>query len=458
VPREFTDIVALVPGITGSVLERHGREVWGTSVDAVLRGLFSGGRSIQDLLLERDDPDEDEPGDGVQATRLVNDVHLFPGLCAIDGYTKIAKRLRQRLGLTSGDNYFELPYDWRRDNRVAARKLQRESAQWLARRRQTHPDASLVLLAHSMGGLVARYFLEVLGGWRDTRALVTFGTPYRGSVNAIDTLVNGVRKAGILDLTDLSRSFTSIYQLLPIYPCLDAGTGTLVRLSDASRIPRLSPQHLERVRAADAFHRDIQSAVEANQAASGADVVRYTLRPVVGIDQPTGQTAVVSGDRVEILRSRGDTDESGDGTVPRISATPIEMGESHAAFAAARHGSLQNVDAVLAHVQGVLTTPRDLANVRAAGAPITLSLDLDALFSRQEPVQFAVRPSEEGVPLEAVIESTSDPASRRVMAIPPSDAQWLRREVPPLSPGVYRLTVTGDPTEVEPVSDVFAVA
>jgi hypothetical protein len=44
------------------------------------------------------------------------------------------------------------------------------------------------------------------------------------------------------------------------------------------------------------------------------------------------------------------------------------------------------------------------------------------------------------------------------MTIPPADAEWLRREVPPLSAGVYRITVNGDPTEVEPVSDVFAVA
>jgi hypothetical protein len=33
-----------------------------------------------------------------------------------------------------------------------------------------------------MGGLVARHYLEVFDGWRDTRMLVTFGTPYRGSV------------------------------------------------------------------------------------------------------------------------------------------------------------------------------------------------------------------------------------------------------------------------------------
>jgi len=170
VPSDFQDIVVLLPGITGSVLERDGREIWGTPAGAVLRGLLGGGQIIRDLTVSNDDPDADDIGDGVQATRVVNDVHLFPGLWTIDGYTKVSKRLRMRLRLEPHANYFEFPYDWRRDNRVAARKLQRESAVWLARRREDYPDAKMILIAHSMGGLISRYFLEVLEGWRDTRA------------------------------------------------------------------------------------------------------------------------------------------------------------------------------------------------------------------------------------------------------------------------------------------------
>ena len=297
---DFTDIVVLIPGITGSVLERNGREVWGASAAAVLHGLMSGGRSIQDLILENDDPAVDDLGDGVRATRLVDDVHLFPGLWTIDGYTKVAQRLCQRLKLEPGVSYFTLPYDWRRDNRVAARKLQRESAGWLAARRRKFPDARMVLVAHSMGGLVSRYFLEVLGGWRDVRTLVSFGTPYRGSLNAVDTIINGARKLNILDLTDLSRSFTAIYQLLPTYRCFDNGDGTLVKLSDVNDLPRLDRSHIDRIRAADAFHREIEKAVAANQAEAGASVVRYAIRPVVGMEQPTQQTAVRAADGVTL--------------------------------------------------------------------------------------------------------------------------------------------------------------
>jgi hypothetical protein len=298
----------------------------------------------------------------------------------------------------------------------------------------------------------------VLGGWQQSRALITFGTPYRGSLNALDSLVNGVRKARVLDLTDLLRSFTSMYQLLPIYPCLDMGDGHLARLSEVARIPCLDNVHLQRIRSAQAFHRSIEAAVTANQTAAGAGIGRYSIRPVVGIDQPTSQTAVVRDGGVELLQSRNGADEGGDGTVPLVSATPIEWGERDAAFAAARHGSLQNTDAVLAHVHGVLTVPRDLRAVRAGGAQVTLSLHLDRMFADSEPVTFAVTPSQPGVPLKAVIASVSDSTVRRVVELLPSNNLRVQRELPNLATGVYRLTVQGDPTTVEPVSDLFCVA
>src|SRR5262245_43468345 len=227
--------------------------------------------------------------------RLVNDVHLFPGLWTIDGYTKVAERLRQRLRLSPGANYYELPYDWRRDNRVAARTLQRDSAQWLRLRRATHPDAKLVLVAHSMGGLVARYYLEVLGGWRDTRKLITFGTPYRGSLNAVDFVANGIRKAfGLVDLTDLMCSFTSVHQLLPIYPCLDTGAEKLTRLEDIPiALPRLTS---EQVAAARGFHREIEEAVARHHDDAAYRSRGYRVKPVIGIEQPTYQSAIVRAD------------------------------------------------------------------------------------------------------------------------------------------------------------------
>jgi pimeloyl-ACP methyl ester carboxylesterase len=42
----------------------------------------------------------------------------------------------------------------------------------------------LTIVGHSGGGLVAAYYVKKLGGWRRTRALVTLGTPHRGTPRA----------------------------------------------------------------------------------------------------------------------------------------------------------------------------------------------------------------------------------------------------------------------------------
>jgi triacylglycerol lipase len=48
-----------------------------------------------------------------------------------------------------------------------------------------HPGLGpLTIVGHSKGGLIAAYYVKKLGGWRRTRAVVTLGTPYRGTPRA----------------------------------------------------------------------------------------------------------------------------------------------------------------------------------------------------------------------------------------------------------------------------------
>src|SRR6185503_9065345 len=114
-------------------------------------------------------------------------------LVKIDGYSRIRRYLIEQLGLVEGKNYREFPYDWRRDNRASAKRLESQAMSWLTawRRDSGAPDARLVLIGHSMGGLVSRYFVECLGGWKATRTVITLGTPHRGSLNAVNFLVHG---------------------------------------------------------------------------------------------------------------------------------------------------------------------------------------------------------------------------------------------------------------------------
>jgi hypothetical protein len=446
--RPMTDVVVLLPGITGSVLrDSRGRDVWAPTAGTAARALITLGRSITDLELRDEDAD-----DGVTAPMMIPDLHLIPGLWKIDGYSKLSGYLQRQFAVTPGENFFPFPYDWRRDNRVAARRLKEQTDRWLREWRRESPDAKLILVAHSMGGLVARYFLECLDGWRDTRRLVTFGTPYRGSLNALNFLANGMRKqlgpVPVLDLSRLLRSFPSIYQLLPIYPCLDPGDGNLIRVSEAAGLPHVDA---ERARAADAFHREIEQAVTAHLDDEEYRRSRYTIHPIVGTFQATLLSARRSGDDVELLGTFPGFTPDGDGTVPRVSATPIEFAhEEGAMFAAERHGSLQDNDGVLVQLAGLLSG-QDTSRVRAG---TDAGLELDDAFGPGEPVVFRFRAADPMAQLTAVV-TAADTGAEIARLDLGAAGQWRGGELAPPPPGAYRLTLAGE--GIEPVTDAFMV-
>src|SRR5690349_20589300 len=102
--RPMSDVIVLVPGITGSVLKNgDGDVVWGFSAGTIVKALFSGAANIRrELALPQDDPEADELGDGIHASGLMPDLHLLPGLWKIDGYTAIVDMLLATFELTEG--------------------------------------------------------------------------------------------------------------------------------------------------------------------------------------------------------------------------------------------------------------------------------------------------------------------------------------------------------------------
>jgi pimeloyl-ACP methyl ester carboxylesterase len=458
--KAMRDVVVVLPGITGSVLQKDGKDVWNVSGGLVLRALLSLGQNVKDLALEEDPHDVDDLGDGVTAPKVMRDIHLIPGLWKIDGYSKTLKYVTETFDVRAGENFFEFPYDWRRDNRVAARKLAKNAEGWLAawREKSGAADAKLILVGHSMGGVISRYYLECLDGWRDTRVLVTFGTPYSGSLNAVGTLVNGLKKkigpVGI-DLSELVRSLTAIYQLLPTYACYDGGDGKLVGVSEAT-IPHVDQ---ERAKAAAEFHDEIRNAVAAHEQEDDYRENRYDIRPVVGILQPTFQSARAAGDGVSLLRTYDGDDQGGDGTVPRVSATPVELEhEANAMFASERHASLQNEDAVLVQLRGVMSgLDVDFPAFRDAFPSIGLGLELDDAYQTGEPVQVRVHPEEE--PAEPLLVEVFDAETNQDVAretLRPAEDGWHEARLGPLQEGAYRLRAFGS-GKVEPVTDIFVV-
>lgn len=353
----YEHVVILLPGISGSVLSRDGKDCWGTGAGALARAIGTFGTSFKELELPPDALTNENFDDGFVASDLVQDLHILPGLWKIDGYTKAANYMIKELGLLRGKNFIEFPYDWRLDNRRAAKRLAEAVPAILRKWRASsnNQNAKLVLVGHSMGGLVARYYLECHEGWKDTIALMTFGTPFRGSLNALGFLANGFSK-GIgplkVDLSSVLGSMDSVYQLLPTFDCVKTDKDALQKLTEVSGITGLDEQ---RVRNAAAFHEEIATAYKRNLTVEGyAD--SYRIYPVVGSFQPTWQSATLADHAITLLRTRNGLDAGGDGTVPRPSALPPEQKlQAMAMFSENLHGSLQNVTAILEQFHGVLT-------------------------------------------------------------------------------------------------------
>ncbi|MGE7387919.1 lipase/acyltransferase domain-containing protein [Streptomyces sp. NPDC004126] len=460
------DVVVLLPGITGSVLTRDGKDVWAPSASAVIGALTSLGRSLAELELPdgQDDWTEDDLGDGIAATRLVPDLHTLPGLWKIDGYTAIEKFLLDRFDLKQGENYFPFPYDWRRDNRAAARQLSERSRDWLRawREKSGNSAAQLVLVGHSMGGLVSRYYVERLEGWKDTRAVVTFGTPYYGSLNAVEFLCNGFQKRiGPFehDLTRLLRSFTGLHQLVPVYRCVYGPDGTAALPAKAG-LPGWQDQWSSHL---TDFHTEMEDAAADNRKNPAWESSQVVYYPIVGTDQPTRQSARIIGDKVETLMVRGDADEGGDGTVPQLSAA-LSGSEDARTFVPQKHGSLQNHAAMLDHMKGILQSLHDvhIADLRSFmtcwfnylgddlyldGEPVVCEIGADSSLSASELPEIPAR-------ISVTSRTTGVPVVDRTVTVPRERGRF---DLGVLPPGTYDLLISAS-ADTSPLSDVFVVA
>ena len=169
------------------------------------------------------------------------DALLPGGLLGIDtvlprvfGFTEYADlvHLLEGAGFRHGSSapgraYHVFAYDWRRDLVESARALGETLDRWAEAMGQ--PAARFNLIGHSMGGLVARYYLRYGGaepgeaaavtwaGARRVASLCLVATPNGGSIPSLGAVLNGERVG--LSYTTLAASviarMPSIYQLFP---------------------------------------------------------------------------------------------------------------------------------------------------------------------------------------------------------------------------------------------------
>jgi pimeloyl-ACP methyl ester carboxylesterase len=219
--------IVLVPGFMGSTLrsKRTGRMVWGNfdqSLKEATRGNPFGWIGwIRDFLNGMRYPNPD-----LEAVDLMEEVAFFPPLYKQEHYQRLSAFLKT-LGYKVGDNVpesqrnvYEFPYDWRQDNRTSGRQLKAKIKQWRAH----HPNAEVWIIAHSNGGLVARWYIEKEAGKKIVTKLFLMGSPWDGTAVGFKSLSEGVEmflrgsftQKTIQNMTrDIIQTFPSAYQLLP---------------------------------------------------------------------------------------------------------------------------------------------------------------------------------------------------------------------------------------------------
>lgn len=300
--------VVFIPGFMGSQLYRGSEKQWPN-----LSKFMGEGRTMM------------MPNQGLEVRGVVNEVVVVPHLLKLDAYGSFLEFLVENLGYRRGKNLLEFAYDFRMDNRVSAKALRDTIKDW----RRVIGDVPIVIIAHSMGGLVARYYVECLGGKEHVGHLITMGTPHFGTPKSILSLLYGASPLPRGLMAEKSRrvllTYPSMYQLIPTYPAVYDDLGQPADMfQDEGWLPK---RYRPLLRDGKAFREEMGSQCS----------VPATCIFGYGHSTLTRATVVGRAGRRWTADIQFEYDDEGDGTVPTRSAV-IEGAEVHPVRQA--HGAL----------------------------------------------------------------------------------------------------------------------
>jgi len=352
--------LVFVPGIMGSELQTpQGDKIWPPSVTGAIFGI-----DVNDIL--RND---------LIATDLIKQVTIFFPVyktlikdivnCGYDG-TDPAKK------------FISFPYDWRRSNVETANKLADKLDELF---NEGEIEDEIILLAHSMGGLISRYLIETPHfkgrAWFPLiKKLITLGTPHLGAAAVKQvtgqTKNTGLSKSDVKLFTNDSR-YPSAYQLIPppqnSQSVTDPLAGNLPNIFDSldSNVVNSYGLNQTNVQSYLDFWDDIQTG-------SKDDQVQYLY--FVGSSLKTPFRNDWDGNNsFQFLEDK----ESGDGTVPISSA--IDPNIPHA-FSQKKHARIFEDRDLRVELYKVLDAPAGRKPFSAdesfdVGAPNVIGLSLN---------------------------------------------------------------------------------
>jgi hypothetical protein len=431
------DAVIVVPGIMGTELvdTASGRVLWGMpqALGYAARWRHRGGLAALHVT------DEERAGRStrIRPGRLLRVAEWAPVLGGVEPYTDLVRDLRKNVA--HPDAVREFGYDWRlsvdHNARLLAGAIEEHLAMW-----RSHPGnpggagARVVLVAHSMGGLVCR----ALGAVAEVRATVTLGTPFHGAVKAAMILNSGRGAPVPLHrglLRALAATLPGLHDLLPTYRCVETDDD-VVHLT-AADVAALGG---DRELAEEAFARRARHEALALPG----------HRSVTGVAQPTEQTmrlrdGVVEAQRYgfrrhedgELVRDRIGrpvrVDRAGDGTVYRYASHLPGIPEI---AVAQQHGALARTGCVIDIVRAVVTGVGRLDTVLGAG---DVGLDVPDEWTAGSPLPIRVTGEPDPNRVACTVESPEDEPVARPDLYPAPDGT-LTGDVA-LPPGLFRIRV-----------------
>jgi pimeloyl-ACP methyl ester carboxylesterase len=471
VKQPLRHLVIVIPGLGGSVLRDHaGARLWGGGLTR-----FAASTMLPAQLSVDENPH-------LVPTGLLSTVGDLPGFANVHPYDGLLKRLRHDfLEVVVDDghpdhrnlnaNVVAFPFDFRRSLVEAAERLATD----IAERRERLGNPSVVVIGHSTGGLVGRYWMGPLGGWQVSRGLITMGTPHRGVPKVADWLANGARIAGIRlpGATEVIRSWPSLYELLPHYRAInlfDESTGWW-RPSFPHEVPascwasRALRAHGTYADTEDAWNAVAPNDMLPNDMLSNDAVVRsgcgggdgppldrYAL---YGSGHSTTQSLTY---RDGVLTASDDTPPwlieskcAGDGTVPPISAIPLDLKDHRSSWHGTgdRNGAIGLAGAAIDHLKMINSTlpmPRRAAEVHAPSSRPTIggAMPEQAWADNRLTVSFALHGTAPDDSARWTVDLRTDDGAAHVVQGVRVESSGLQCDVhvPPLDPGRYRVSVS----------------
>ena len=438
-------LVVVIPGIGGSELaDASGAIVY----RAGLGHLLSVGR----------DPSVLDPNNELRPVGLIGPCSL---ICwqLITGYDGLLNGISKGLGLSPGRvvtagaelvdpdaTVVAFPYDFRRSVEQIANDLDRVVRARAQGRR-------VVLVAHSMGGLVAAWWWAFLSEGIDVHQIITLGTPFRGAAKALDVLVNGMRIGpfpATQAVSDMVRTWDSLFDLLPHYQVVDG--------TDKYQYPYELPSDI--TSAVTGFSGKALNAYQKNQclheallnrvAESGRNpfTVYYSQGHATlghaSIDTHSDGLVVAKGNPRAIHASW----DGGDGTVPMFSMIPylMERDVSRWRRLAGKHQDLVEEKSVFEHLSEYARTRLPAAargGSYEASAYLQLDLDDVVLAGTEAEVRLRVV-DKDGSVLNA--EKVGGNVGGHRFAAERSDDGWWLAQLPRLEEGVHSVMLSA--TEV----------